>query len=122
MVPDELEFRRRVPLVIGTCTIGRIINVIWKSEIDHLSMPWATVRVAWLLSCQWSVAVPTSGGAETWVEGASGGPPEGSVNELVLVWESVRLEPFQTEIIEGQVKPLLRDTSHMMITLLRVEG
>ena len=43
MVPDESEFGHRVPLVIGTCTIGRIINVIWESEIDCLSTPWATV-------------------------------------------------------------------------------
>ena len=33
------EFGHRVPLVIGTCTIDWIINVIWESEIDHLSMP-----------------------------------------------------------------------------------
>ena len=61
MVPDESEFGRRVPLVIGTCTIGRIINVIWESEIDCLSMPWATARMAQLLSCQKSVAVFTQG-------------------------------------------------------------
>ena len=36
MVPDESEFEWRVSLVVGTCTIGRIINVIWESEIDHL--------------------------------------------------------------------------------------
>ena len=85
MVPDELEFGQRVPLVIGTCTIGRIINVIWESEIDHLSMLWATVRMAQLLSCQWSTAVLASGGAETQVEGASGGPLEGDMDELVMV-------------------------------------
>ena len=39
MVPDESEFGRRVPLVIGTCMIGRIINIIWESEIDCLSTP-----------------------------------------------------------------------------------
>ena len=39
MVPDESKFGRRVPLVIGTCIIGRIINVIWESEIDCLSTP-----------------------------------------------------------------------------------
>ena len=50
MVPDESEFGHRVPLVIGTCTIGRIINVIWESEIDHLSMPWAMAQMAQLLS------------------------------------------------------------------------
>ena len=42
MVPDESEFGCRVPLVIGTCTIGQIINIIQESEIDQLSMPWAT--------------------------------------------------------------------------------
>ena len=78
--------------------------------------------MAWLLSCQRSMAVPASGGAETQVEGASVGPPEGNIDELVMVWESICLGLFQTEIIEGWVKPLLGDTSHVMITPLRVEG
>ena len=121
VVPDESKFGQRVPLVVGTCMIGRIINVIQESEIDCLSMLWATVRVVWLLSCQWGVAVPTSVGAEASVEGASGGPLEGSI-ELVMVWESICLGPFQMEIIEGQDKPLLGDTSYMMISPLRAEG
>ena len=50
MVPNESEFGWRVSLVIGTCMIGRIINVIWESEIDHLSMPWAIVWMVQLLS------------------------------------------------------------------------
>ena len=68
------------------------------------------------------MAIPTSEGAETPVEGASGGSPEGSIDELVTVWESVHLGPFQTEIIEGWVKPLLGYTSYVMIKPLRVEG
>ena len=120
MVPNE--FGQRVPLVIGTCTIGRIISVIQESEIDRLSMPWGTARMVQLLSCWKSTAVLTSGSAETQLEGASGGSQEVDVDELVLVRESVRLGPFQTEIIEGQVKPLLGNTSHVMITPLRVEG
>ena len=59
VVPNESEFSRRVPLVIGTCTIGRIINVIWESEIDHLSMPLVMARMAQLLSCQKSTVVST---------------------------------------------------------------
>ena len=38
LVPDESELGRRVLLVIGTCMTGRIINIIWESEIDWLSM------------------------------------------------------------------------------------
>ena len=68
------------------------------------------------------MAIPASRGAGTLAEGASGGPPEGSVDELVMVWESICLGPFQMEIIEGRVKPLLRDTSYVMITLMRVES
>ena len=87
VVPDESEFGWRVPLVIGTCTIGRIINVIWESEIDSLSMPWATARMVQLLSCWKSTAVLTSGSAETQVEGASRGPQEVDMDELVTVRE-----------------------------------
>ena len=42
IVSDESEFSRHVPLVLGTCTLCRIINVIRESEIDRLSVPWAT--------------------------------------------------------------------------------
>ena len=121
VVPDESEFDCRVPLVIGTCTIGWIINIIWESEIDRLSTPWATARMAQLLSCQKSTAVLTLGSVgEAQSEGASGGPQEVDVDELVMVRESVHLGLLQTEIIEGLVKPLFGDMAHMMITPLKV--
>ena len=121
MVPDESEFGHRVPLVIGTCTIGMIINIIRESEIDRLSMSWAMARMAQLLSCQKSTVVFTPEDVgEAQSEGASGGPQEVDVDELVTVRESIRLGPFQTEIIEEWVKPLLGDTAHVMITPLKV--
>ena len=78
--------------------------------------------MAQLLSCHKSTAVLIPGSAETQTESASGGLQEVAMDELVMVRESVQLGPFQTKIIEGQVKPLLGDTTHIMITLLRVEG
>ena len=97
VVPNESDFRQRVPLVVGTCTISRLINVIHvihESKIDSLATLWSTTRVARLLSCRLGTAIPTSEGAETPEEGASGGSPEGSIDELVTVWESVCLGPF----------------------------
>ena len=52
-------------------------------------------------------------------EGASGEPQEVDIDELVTVRESIHLGPFQTEIIEGWIKPLLGDTAHVMITPLK---
>ena len=89
MVRDESEFGQRIPLIIGTCTIGRIINIIQESEIDHLSMPWGTARMAHLLSCQKSTAVLTLGSVEAQSEGASRGPQEVELDELVTVRVSV---------------------------------
>ena len=121
MVPDESKFGHRVPLVIGTCMIGRIINIIRESEIDGLSMPWAMVRMAQLLSCWKSTAVFTLGNAgKAQSEGASEGPQEVDMDELVIARESICLGLFQTEIIEGQVKPLLGDMAHVMIMPLKV--
>ena len=79
VVPDESEFGRRVPVVVGTCTISRIINVIRESEIDHLSTPWSTMRVAWLLSCWWSTAVPASEGWRLWLKVPVGDPQRGAL-------------------------------------------
>ena len=106
MVPDESEFGWRVPLVIGTCTIGQIINIIQESEIDHLSTPWATARMVQLLSCWKSTAVLTLGSAETQSEGASGGPQEVDVDELVTVREyPFRTLPDQDHRGMGQAPP-----------------
>ena len=122
MVPDESEFGWRVPLYIGTCMIGRIINIIQESEIDCLSTPWASARMLQLLSCQKSTAVLASGSVEAQSEGASRGPQEVEVDELVTVRESLHLGLFQTEIIVGWVKPLPGDMAHIMITPLGAEG
>ena len=119
---SESEFGHGVPLVIGTCTIGRIINVIHESGIDHLSMLWAMARMAQLLSCQKSMVVFIPGNAgKAQSEGASGGYQEVDMDELVTVRESICLGLFQTKIIEGWVKPLLGDMAHVMIMPLKVE-
>ena len=50
VVPDESAFGKRVPLIIGTCKLAQVINVIKESELDQISTPWATVHLAQLLS------------------------------------------------------------------------
>ena len=50
VVPNELEFAWHVPIMIATCMLGRIMNVIKESEMDQLLMPWVVARASSLLS------------------------------------------------------------------------
>ena len=50
IVPNGSEFFKWVPLVIGTCTLGRMGNVIKESELDMLSPTWVVVRASRFLS------------------------------------------------------------------------
>ena len=60
VVPDESEFSRHIPLVIRTCTLWQIVNVIKESELDRLSAPWAVARASHLLS-RWGTVVEDQG-------------------------------------------------------------
>ena len=115
VVPDQSAFSRRVPLMLGTCTLERIINVIKESELDQLAMPWATICLAQLLSQR--------GGVEdTSQEGAVGGQEDDNVEEINVVVElkdSVCMGPFQMEILRGKVKELPTCITHVMITPVR---
>ena len=50
VVPDGSAFGKRVLLVIGTCTLAQVINVIKESEIDKILTLWVTVHLGQLLS------------------------------------------------------------------------
>ena len=68
VVPDGSAFGKRVPLVIGTCMLAQVINVIKESELDQISTPWAMVCLEQLLSqCVMTEESPTgeaSGGQD----------------------------------------------------------
>ena len=52
--PDSMTFGSWVPVILGTPTINRIINVIKEIEIDELSASLNGSRIAWLLACCWT--------------------------------------------------------------------
>ena len=50
ITPDLSNFAVRVPMILGTPTIGRVLNVVREAEMDALAMPWANARAAHLLA------------------------------------------------------------------------
>ena len=50
VIPDFYNFATRVPIILGTPTIGQVVNVMREVEMDALAMPWANARAAHLLA------------------------------------------------------------------------
>ena len=122
VVPDESEFARCVPILVGTCMLGRIVNMIKEGEMDRLSMPWMVARASSLLSQQGTVAedqgAAGDGPVEHWAM-ASQLPVGQDIDEPVYIKENVRLGPFQTRIVECRVKPLIEESTQVMVMPMR---
>ena len=122
VVPDESEFSRHMPLMIGMCTLGRIVSVIKESELDQLSTSWAMLWASHLLCWLGTVAL------ELW-DASSAPADEGTtasetsqdqeIDESIFMKESMKLGPFQTQIIKCKTKPLLGESAHVITTPLK---
>ena len=51
IIPDPSHFAKRVPIILGTPTIGQVVNVMKEAKMDALATLWANARVAHLLAC-----------------------------------------------------------------------
>ena len=50
IIPDFSNFAIRVPIILGTPTIGQVVNMMREAEMDALAMHWANARAAHLLA------------------------------------------------------------------------
>ena len=50
IIPDFSNFVVRVPIILGTPTIGRVVNIMREVEMDALAMLWANARAVHLLA------------------------------------------------------------------------
>ena len=122
VVLDESKFARLIPLMIGMCTLGRIVNVIKESELNRLSTPWVMVWASHLLCQQGTMdwELEDAGGSPT--EGGASKPEASQGQEIdkpIIMKESMKLGPFQTQIIECKTKPLCGESVHEMVTPLK---
>ena len=92
VVPDESEFSRHVSLIIGMCTLGKIVNVIKESELDQLSTSWVMVQASHLL-CWHGTAAPGVGDKGSTDEEAAMSVNQ-EIDEPVFMKESLKLGPF----------------------------
>ena len=121
VVADESDFSRHMPLVVWMCTLGRIVNVIKESEIDRLSTPWAIARTFSLLNRCGMAVLSADGMGSALAEGAmaSEDSVDQEIDEPALMRESMKLKPFQMEILEEKTNPLLGESTQVMVAPMK---
>ena len=97
VVPDELEFAKWIPFILGTPTISHIINVMKEREINALAMSWTNARVAHLLSVHKAAATVVD---DKTAESAN---PNG-YDEVVFMRNMETIDVFFSHVIPIKVK------------------
>ena len=91
------------PVILGTPTIYRVMEVIKESEISELAVPWASSRVSWLMR---AVHARMSQLAVNDVAKKLVAPL--SVDEVVRVSHKCKVTPFGHKVIHGSVGLVLQ--------------
>ena len=112
VIPDFSNFATRVPVILGTPTIGRVINVMKDAEMDALAMPWANARAAHILAVQRMTPMEVGNGQEE-------GYDTDDDNPLMYTQKVETLEPFSSHVIPVKtVRAYLEECINVMVQAL----
>ena len=115
VIPDISNFVASVPVILGTPTIGRVVNVMKEAEIDALAMPWANARAAHLLAVH--RVMPTEVG-----DSQEDNSNMNDDNQLMYTQKVETLEPFSSHIVPVRTgKAYVGEHINVMIQALQTQ-
>ena len=115
VIPDFSNFATRVPVILGTPTIGQVVNVMREVEMDALAMPWANARAAHLLAVQRMTPMEVGDSQEERYDTDNNNP-------LMYTQKAEILEPFSSHVIPIKtVKAYLGECINVMVQALRTQ-
>ena len=92
IILDFSNFATRVPVILGTPTIGLVVNEMKEAEMDALAMSWANVRTAHLLAVWRMTPMEVGNGQEE-------GYDTDDDNPLMYTQKAETLEPVSSHVI-----------------------
>ena len=101
LVMDDLGMTE-CPVILGTLTLYRVMEVIKESEISKLGVPWSSSRISWLMR-----DVAARLGQVVMNNVANRPIPPLSVDEVVRVASKCTVPPFGHKVIHGKVNLIL---------------
>ena len=115
VIPYFSNFATRVPIILGTPTIGRVVNVIREVEMDALAMLWANARAAHLLAVWRMTPVEVGNGQEEWYDTDKDSP-------LIYTQKAETLKPFSSHVIPMRtMKAYLGECISIMVQALHAQ-
>ena len=112
VILDFSNFATRVPVILGTHTIGQVVNVIREAEMGALAMPWANARAAHLLAVQRMTPMEVGDGQEE-------GYNTDDDNLLMYTQKAETMEPFSSHVIPIKtVKAYLGECINVIVQAL----
>ena len=112
IILDHSNFPTRVPIILGTPTIGRVVNVIKEVEMDALAMSWTNARAAHLLVVRRMMPVEVGNDQEE--------EYNTDKDSLLMYTQKVQtLEPFSSNVIPIKTtKAYLGECINVMVQAL----
>ena len=115
IIPDFSNFATRVPIILGTPTIGRVINMMREEEMDALATPWANARAAHLLAGRRMTPVEVGNDQEEGYDIDKDSP-------LMYTQKAEMLEPFSSHVVPVKTtKAYLGECHNVMVQALYVQ-
>ena len=90
------------PVILGTSTLYRVMEVIKESEISKLAIPWSSSRISWLMR-----DVTAKLGQVVVNDVANKPIVPLDINEIVRVASKCTVPPFGHKVIHGKVNLVL---------------
>ena len=114
VIPDFSNFATRVPIILGTPTIGHVVNIMREAEMDALAMPWANARAAHLLAVCRMMPMEVSDEREEKFDSND--------NSSMYTKKAETLEPFSSHIMPVKTgKAYLGECINVMIQALQAK-
>ena len=110
LVIDDPEMSE-CPVILGTSTLYRVMEVIKESEISKLAIPWSSSRISWLM---WDVTAKLGKVVVKDVANKPIAPLD--VDEVVRVASKCTVPPFGHKVIHGKVNLVLHGCRLNMMT------
>ena len=116
IILDFSNFAMRVPIILGTPTIGRVVNVMREAEMDTLATLWVNARVAHLLAIRRVTPVEVGNDREEGCKTDQDSP-------LMYKQKVETLEPFSFHVIPMKMmEAYLGEHLNVMVQALHTQN